>query len=218
LRRYERLNVKLLMPEQKAKYPKREPRYLQEEETQYLREEDTRYIEGLLESPVESKYAEYKAAKKFNEGTEFAAKLVKHILGFANSGGGHLIIGYKEQPDGSLAPDPQMTEEIASSYEVTRLCQYVERFLGEQDRIKIKIYKKDFGGTVYPIIYIGRFRQYPCVCTKDYIHTSTQASILKRGQTYIRTEGARTLIVEAPSEWRQLIREVIKAGKEAGML
>jgi len=83
------------MPERKANYPKREPRYMKEEDAQYLREEDPRYLRILLEYPAESKDVDYKAAVKFNEGTEFTAKLVKNILGFANAGGGHIIIGYK---------------------------------------------------------------------------------------------------------------------------
>ena len=115
------------------------------------------------------------------------------------------------------APDPRMTEEIAASYEVTRLCQYVEEFLDGQDKIKIKVHKEEFGGTAYPIIAISRFKQYPCICTRNYSHTSTQTPILKHFQIYIRTEGARTLVVATikPSpEWRQLITECRKCGEK----
>ncbi len=37
---------------------------------------------------------------------------------------------------------------------------------------------------------------------------------MESGQIYIRTEGARTLIVKSPSEWRQVINECIKARQE----
>ena len=172
------------------------------------------YLKDKLEYPAEAKDTDYKAAVKFGEKTDFAAKLVKHILGFANSGVGYIIIGYKEQPDRSLAPDPDITDEIAASYEVTRLCQHVEKYLVGQDRIEIKVSKEEFAGIKYPIITIYRFQEYPFVCTKDYVSPTTGEAILESGQIYIRTEGARTLIVKSPSEWRQLIKECIKARQE----
>lgn len=177
-------------------------------------EREHEYLRDKLEHPAEARDTDYKAAVKFDEETDFAAKLVKHILGFANSGGGYIIIGYKEQPDKRPAPDPGMTNEIAASYDVTRLCQYVEKYLAGQDRIKIKIYKEEFGGGRYPIIRIGRFPEYPFTCTKDHISKSNGETILESGQIYIRTEGAMTLPVKAASEWRQLIRECIKASQE----
>lgn len=55
------------------------------------------YFKDKLDYPVEAKDTDYKSAVKFDEQTDFAAKLVKHILGFANSGGGYIIIGFKEK-------------------------------------------------------------------------------------------------------------------------
>lgn len=173
------------------------------------------YLKDKLDYPAEEKDPEYKSAVKFDEQTDFAAKLVKHVLGFANSGGGLIIIGFREKPDKSHEPDPAITDEITASYEVTRLCQHVEKYLTGQDRIKVTVYKEASSkGVIYPIISIGRFPEYPFVCTKDYVSPVTGEVILESGQIYIRTEGARTLTVKAPSEWRQLIRECIKASQE----
>lgn len=178
-------------------------------------EREHEYLQDKLDYPVETKNTDYKSAVRFDEQTDFATKLVKHILGFANSGGGYLIIGFKEKPNKSLEPDPAITDEIIASYEVTRLCQYVEKYLLGQDRIKIEVHKRPSSqGVIYPVISIGRFPEYPFVCTKDYISKSTGETILESGLIYIRTEGARTLSVKAPSEWRQLIRECMKASQE----
>lgn len=130
-------------------------------------------------------------------------------------GGGYIVIGFREKPDRSLEPDPALTEEIVGSYEVTRLAQHVEKYLTGQDRIKLVVYKiPSSRGTVHPIISIGRFPEYPFVCTGDYVSASNGERILESGQIYIRTEGARTLTVKTPSEWRQLIRECMKASRE----
>ena len=177
-------------------------------------EREHEYLRDKLEYPTEAKDTDYKAAVKFDEKTDFAAKLVKHILAFANSGVGYIVIGYEEQPDRSLAPDPNITDEIAASYEVTRLCQHVEKYLVGQDRIEIKIHKQESSDVKYPIISIARFPEYPFVCTKGYVSPTTGEAILESGQIYIRTEGARTLTVKSPSEWRQLVKECIKARQE----
>jgi len=60
-----------------------------EREPRYIKEEDPRYLKELLQYPAEAKDVDYKAAVKFDEKTVFAAKLVKQILAFVNSGGGH---------------------------------------------------------------------------------------------------------------------------------
>lgn len=178
-------------------------------------EREHQYLKDKLDYPAETKDTDYKSAVKFDEQTDFAAKLVKHILGFANSGGGYIIIGFKEKPNKIPEPDLVITEEIIASYEVTRLCQHVEKYIAGQDRIKIEVYKiPSSQGVIYPIISIGRFPEYPFTCTNDYPSKSTGETILESGQIYIRTEGARTLTAKAPSEWRQLIRECIKASQE----
>ena len=182
---------------------------LEPEDKYLLKRED---LQILLEVATESKDVDYKAAVKFDEGTDFAAKLVKHILGFANSGGGHLIIGYKEQTDKSLAPDPDLTEKIVASYDTTRLCQYINTYLSGQDRIKIKIYKEEFAGIRYPIIRIYRFQDCPFVCTKGCDSSeSGGGAILKKNKVYIRTDEAKTCVaatIEELPEWKQLIREM----------
>jgi len=185
-----------------------------EREPRYIKEEDPRYLKELLQYPAEAKDIEYKAAVKFDEKTVFAAKLTKQILAFANSGGGYLIIGYKEQSDGSHAPDPDITDEIVASYDVTRLCQHIGEYLAGQDRIKMIIYKEEFAGIRYPIIRVYRFQDCPLFCTKDCVSPEGGDTILELGKVYIRTEEARIRVaatVENLSEWRQLTRVITKA-------
>ena len=185
-----------------------------EREPRYIKEEDPRYLKELLQYPAEAKDIEYKAAVKFDEKTVFAAKLTKQILAFANSGGGYLIIGYKEQSDGSHAPDPDITDEIVASYDVTRLCQHIGKYLDGQDRIKMIIYKEEFAGIRYPIIRVYQFQDCPLFCTKDCVSREGGDTILELGKVYIRTEEARIRVaatVENLSEWRQLTRVITEA-------
>ncbi len=164
-----------------------------------------------MECSAESRNVDYKAAVIFQEGTVFAAKLVKHLLAFANSGGGHLIIGYKEQKDGSPAPDAALTEEIAKSYDVTRLGNHVGEYTQGQDSARFTIPKVEFGGIKYPIICVQRFKRYPLYCTKDYASSEDGEAILGKGCVYARTESASTCVagtVTRLQEWRQLVEEI----------
>ncbi|HEY32311.1 MAG TPA: hypothetical protein G4O10_04325 [Dehalococcoidia bacterium] len=191
----------------------REDEILQKEDER-LQWEDSGYLKEILECTTECKEVEYKSAVKFDKGTDFTAKLVKHVLGYANSGGGHIVIGYAEQSDKSYAPDPGLTEEIVASYEQTKFCNHMRKYLRGQDRVKVKIYKKEYAGIKYPIIRVYPFQEHPFVCTDDWESQSKKGDfILTKGDVYIRTESAETICcvkvdINALPEWKQLINQI----------
>jgi len=175
---------------------------------------DTRYLQSLLEFPKESDKCDYKAAIKFEERSDFALKLVKHILGFGNSGGGHIVIGYKESnPKKTLSIDENLSDEIVSSYEVTRLCQYVDSILGSQDRIDLTITKVDFNGETFPMIYVLPFAKRPFFCKRD-LKLSNGDIVLEDGTIYIRVPGAKTVKVAGAGDWDRLISQCVEAEYE----
>lgn len=194
----------------------RENKLLQRE-AELLQREDSAYLKGILECTAECKEVEYKSAVKFDKGTDFTAKLIKHVLGYANSGGGHIVIGYTEQSDKSCAPDPNLTEEIVASYEQTKFCNHIKKYLSGQDRIKVKIYKEEYAGIRYPIIRIYPFQEHPFVCTEDWESKSrTGDFILSKGQVYLRTESAETICcvkvdINTLPEWKQLTNQIAVA-------
>jgi len=186
-------------------------------EDEILQREDSAYFKEILECTAECKEIEYKSAVKFDKGTDFTAKLIKHVLGYANSGGGHIVIGYAEQTDKSHVPDTNLTEEIIASYEQTKFCNHIRRYLSGQDRIRVKIYKVEYAGIRYPIIRVYPFQEHPFVCTKDWESKSREREfILSKGQVYIRTESAETIgcvkvDINALPEWKQLMNQIATA-------
>lgn len=174
-------------------------------------EQDTRYLLTLLETPVESDKTEYKSAIAFEEGDDFSIKLVKHILGFANSGGGHLIVGFSEgKADKVLRIDENLNDNIVSSYEVTRVCQYVDSILGLQDRIELVITKVPYKDKIFPCIYVSPFKKRPYFC-KRTINLSNKKCALEEDTIYIRVPGARTVKVAGAGDWEKLIIQCIEA-------
>jgi len=164
------------------------------------KEKKMKLLEGYLKYPGESPIVDYKAAIPFKENDDFSHKLVKHIIGMANAGGGYIVIGYKEYEPGFLRPDTQMINEIVETYETTRLNQYVNRFVSEEQKIEILVHLLEHEGKRYPIIEVKRFKEYPFFCTR-----STRDGHLKEGVLYFRDSASRTIKIAGPSEWKQLI-------------
>jgi len=164
------------------------------------REQKIRILEGYLKYPGESPLVDYKAAISFKEGSESSHKLVKHLLGMSNAGGGYLVIGYREGESRIPQPDPQLTDKIVSSYEVTRVTQFVNRFIMGEGKIDLLIYPVPHEGKLYPIIEVNEFKESPLFCK-----SSTRDGILKEGALYFRDSATRTIKIAGPSEWKQLV-------------
>jgi len=177
-------------------------------------ENEQEYLKALLETPKESITVDFKCAVVFKENDDFSIKLVKHILGFANSGGGHIIIGFCEDPTTkALKIDEKLNDEIAGSYEVSRLSQYVNSILGSQDRIDLVVHKIPFQNKIFPIVYISPFKKRPFFAKKK-MDLSTGEIGLEEGTIYIRVPGAQTVKVAGTGDWDRLISQCVEAEYE----
>ena len=171
--------------------------------------ERLKFLRSLVEYPEETADTEYKSAVLFDPKSEFGAKLVKHILGQANAGGGYLVIGCREDEHGKLQRDPALNEEIAKSYETTRLCQSVDAFLVRGQRVELQVHKIDLEERVYPVISVQGFKDTPFFCGKEFL-ASDGRSILKEGVIYIRDQAAKTVIAAGPDQWNKLLKVAIE--------
>ncbi|MBI2103989.1 MAG: putative DNA binding domain-containing protein [Candidatus Omnitrophica bacterium] len=167
-------------------------------------------LQSFLKHPGESARVDYKAGVAFDEKSDFALKLAKHCQGFTNSGGGYIVLGFREGDDGHPRPDPDLSEAVVKSYDVTRVAQHVNSFLAGQDSIDMTIYKIEHEGRRYPIISIRPFSEQPVFCGKT-IYLSDREEILRQGAVYVRDREAKTTIVAGPVAWRALIESCIVA-------
>jgi hypothetical protein len=178
-----------------------------------MNEEKLRYLESLVRHPEETAMAEYKRALPFDPRTDFGAKLIKHIQGHANAGGGYLIIGFLEDAHKKLQHDPKLGEAVAKSYETTTMCQSVGRYLARGQRIELQVHKVTHEGQVYPIISVIGFRDNPYFCAKDFTGQDGKL-ILKEGDIYIRDVAAKTVRVAGPEHWRTLLKVALQQKQE----
>src|SRR6266404_5303522 len=105
----------------------------------YMDAEKLAFLTTLVQYPEETATAEYKSGIAFDSADDFGAKLIKHIIGQANAGGGYVIVGFREETSGKLKPDPGMDAYVSRSYETTRLSQSVDKYLASGQRIELQV-------------------------------------------------------------------------------
>ena len=166
------------------------------------------FLQALLTAPGERQEVEYKSAIAFNENTEFGLKLIKHILGMANTGGGYIVIGYE---DGSLQPASNHSGEIAASYDTTRISQAVDSYVERSQSIRLSVDMPEHPRThlPHPVIQVEGFQRIPIICRSTKSASGTKEQVLQSGKVYIRRPGAATSEIRTLSDWDELLRRCV---------
>ena len=172
-------------------------------------ESKSKFLKSLVEYPEETAQAEYKGAIAFDSKSDFEAKLVKHILGQSNAGGGYIIVGFREDGHGGLTPDPALDESVARSYETTRLCQSVDSYVSSGQRIELQVHKVEFQQKMYPIVSVQGFKESPLFCCKDFAGKDGKL-ILKEGAIYIRDAAAKTVSIAGAQQFSVLLKLAVE--------
>jgi hypothetical protein len=176
--------------------------------------------QAFLKYTTESSEVDYKTGVKLESKSAFAYKLVKHILGMANSGGGYLVIGYKEDGKTKVPTAENITDDIIQSYDVSSLAEIVESFTSGEDKIELKIHKEKNpeNNLIYPIVEVFGFTKRPFFCAKDATSPLSDPKkpeqILRRGALYVRTASARTGILATPDQWDLLIDKCVESSQD----
>ena len=170
------------------------------------------FLQRLLTHPGERRDVEYKSSSGFEGDNSFSLKLVRHIQGMANAGGGWLVIGFAETDDQGLVPDPSHTEAICSSYDPTALSQRVDSSVARGQRLPLTVHFDSHPVTDlrYPIVQIDGFVRIPFVCRGNRSASDTGEEILRQGKIYIRRPGAETAPVSTPGDWEDLINRCVR--------
>ena len=169
----------------------------------------------LLGSPGERQDVEYKRSVSLGEDDEFTLKLVRHIQGMANAGGGWLIIGFDETAEG-LVPDPSHSASVSGSYDPTRLSQMVNSYLARGQRILLTAYQESHPetGEQHPMVSVSGFERTPFVCRSTKDASDTGQTILEQGAVYLRRPGAETSKVGKPEDWDDLISRAVQQRRD----
>ena len=171
------------------------------------------FRKSLLTSPGECQDVEYKSAIPFDDNTAFGLRLVKHILGMANVGGGWIVIGYK---DGPLQVDHNHSQKIAATYDTTRLSAAVDKYVHGDRGIRLTVFVEIHPTTQlpHPIIRIQGLERTPFICRSTKGVSDANQPILQTGKVYIRRPGAATSEIQTPSEWEDLLKRCVSQRRD----
>lgn len=178
----------------------------------YEPSEAAAFRQRLVTSPGERGEVDYKSSALFNGDDSYTLKLVRHVQGMANAGGGWLVIGFAETKDRGWVPDPAHTSNICSSYDPTFLSQRVGSSVARGQRVRLTVYFEVHPDTDlrYPVIHVDSFERMPVICRSNRIASDTGEQILHQGVVYIRRTGAETAPVSIPQDWEDLINRCVR--------
>ena len=148
---------------------------------------------------------DYKAAIAFNENTDFGLKLIKHIFGMANTGGGWIVIGYEDRP---LRLDSNHSGKIAATYDTTRISQAVDSYTerGQSIRLSVDLPTHPETNLPHSVIQVEGFERIPFICRSNKSVSDTNEQILQEGKVYIRRPGAATSEIRTIADWDGLLK------------
>jgi predicted HTH transcriptional regulator len=162
------------------------------------------YTEDDLRTAIslgsESRSTEFKGPKSFDG--DFKAKVVRTMLGMANTpDGGVIIVGVDE--GGKHRPVPTgFRDDPARDWNYDDIASQVSNYADPY--VDFSVTQVQMDGRFYLVIQVSEFDQMPVICMKDYSGTHP---ILRKGALYVRRRGGRIETVEVPShtEMRAII-------------
>ncbi len=169
---------------------------------------DQNFLADLVERRTEAPAIEYKNFMPLTENVE-RAKIARHICALANSGGGWLVFGFED--DGSPS-DPH--PENLSTYSQDAINGISERYLDPQPHCETHWVPSNSGRT-YPVVRVPSHGTIPVCAKVDGPHANGNPQGIRKGFHYIRAPGPKSIPIDSPETWRELIRRCVLAERGA---
>lgn len=171
-----------------------------------MSENSTKWQE-LIYRGVESDELDYKAAQDWEELTKAGkAKFVRHLLAFANTRGGYLVVGVGEDASGYPALRTGLTAKQCASFDPSKVGAFVNSHV--EPPIKFTIERPLIKGKRYAIFVIHPFESLPHVCANGV------DGELQTGVFYIRTADASSRPARRAMELADIIRRALRNQRE----
>lgn len=160
-------------------------------------------FEELVYRGVESDELDYKARMSWNTMSRAAkGKLVRHLVAFANTRGGYLVIGVGEDQFGNPNLHTGVTPAEAGSFDPSAVGNFVNSHV--EPPINFTIERPTVRGKKYVIFVIHPFTALPHVCSNS-IEGEIQSGVF-----YIRTVEASSRPARRAIEMQELIRRALR--------
>lgn len=162
-------------------------------------------INTLVNYHQEERWLEFKQSMSWSDRAS-QARIIKAILAMSNiKDGGWIVIGKKEQDDGTFI-NQGMTTDHFNSYDSDQVKTVVNNYADPYTLIDID--KREIDTKRYVIIRVKEFDEIPVICKRSY------PRILNEGIIYTRSIGGRPQSIPVPSqtEMREIVRMAVMKG------
>lgn len=170
---------------------------------------DLGFLASLIDHRTEDLDIEYKAWMDLS-GNEARAKIAKHICALANYGGGWLIFGVND--DGSIDQDRPTTLD---AYNQDAINGMAARYLVPPVHCQVHHVASPRTNGPHPIVRVPPHGAVP-ICAKASGPTVNGGPVgIAKGTHYVRDTGPRSVPVNSPELWRDLIHRCVINERES---
>ena len=160
-------------------------------------------FQELVYRGVESDVLDYKAPVDWNTlSKQQKAKFVRHALAFANTRGGAIVIGVREDVNGHPSLYEGLNNEQCHSFDPSLVGTYINSHV--DPAIDLTVERPEIDGKRYAILLIRPFQDIPHVCT----HSIDDE--VRSGVFYIRSASASSRPASRAGEMHDLIRRALR--------
>ena len=165
-------------------------------------------FEEMVYRGVESDVLDYKTHMSWRTMTRAAkGKLIRHLIAFANTRGGSLVIGVSEDQFGNPNLCTGVSADEAGSFDPSAVGNFVNSHV--EPPIDFTIERPVVRGKKYVIFIVRPFKNLPHVCTSS-IEGEVQSGVF-----YIRTVEASSRPARRALEMQELIHRALRNQREA---
>ncbi len=168
----------------------------------------SRRIPDLLRDPREALDTEFKSWLDLVNNEEHKAILAKAIIALANHGGGVVVIGFEETPEGVVAADGR--PENLSAYSPDRVNSVVSRYVEPPFHCDVQTITSPLDGHDYPVVVAPGGHRTPIRSRRD----GPNGNVIRQNTYYTRRPGPQSEPPQSGQEWDTLIRHCISNARD----
>jgi hypothetical protein len=161
-------------------------------------------LQLLISTPREELSVEYKTWLDLAD-QDHRAVLAKAAIGIANHGGGLIVIGFDDTPQGlQSVPQPGVVPAITQD----AVNGAIRRFAEPVFHCELHLVTHPSSGVVHPIVGIPSDLKEPVMSKRE------RQGVIGLHRCYVRKPGPLTEEPQTQQEWRMLLNRCVRAGRE----